>query len=172
MTIEGSTGDNNELEVSFRGNEWVLPTTLKVIGPADEAFVKKLEEAGWNSDEVKDLELGFHEALINAIAHGNLGIVKPEGSTETLAELAIKKQKLYAINKKIYVNIDINKDRIYLKIRDEGKGFKLEEIPDPTLPKNLRKTKGRGLLFMETYFDSVEYIGNGNTVILAKERKK
>lgn len=172
METEESVINKSESKLSFEGNEWTLPTDIYLVEPAVEAFVKKLEEAGWNSDEVFDLQLGFSEALSNAIIHGNLAIVKPEGSLESTGELAKKKQKLYATNKKVYVTIDVNRDRVYLKIRDEGKGFKLRGVPDPTLPEGLMKTKGRGLLLMETYFDSVEYLGSGNEVIMSKERKK
>lgn len=170
--MEEFANKNDESKVSFEGNEWILPTTLKVIDEADEALVKKLEEAGWNSDEVKGLELGFHEALVNAIAHGNFGIVRPEGSTETSGQLVRKKQESYATNKKVYITIDVNKDRVYLKIRDEGKGFNIREIPDSAPSKDSLDTKGRGLYYMKAYFDSVTYNEKGNEVTMIKERKK
>lgn len=109
--------------------------------------------------------------MVNAVAHGNLGIVKPENAN--LGELIIEELKNNPTKreKKIHVDIDVNKDRVYIRIQDEGKGFNHSEVPDPTLANGLKKTKGRGLLLMEKFFDSVEYVGAGNEVIMSKERK-
>jgi anti-sigma regulatory factor (Ser/Thr protein kinase) len=157
----------------FEGDNWTLPTDITLIDKAEEAFAQKLSQAGWDqeSDEVFFMGIAFREALVNAMVHGNMGIVKPEGSEKQLGELAKDAQKSNPTDKKVHITFDVTKDRVYLKIRDEGKGFRVSEVPDPTQSKGLMKTKGRGLLLMEKYFDTVEYLGNGNEVVLSKERK-
>ena len=44
-----------------------------------------------------------------------------------------------------------------ITVRDHGDGFNVEEIPDPTDPENLLKTNGRGILFMRSFMDKVEW---------------
>ena len=105
-TALGETGDNSE---RFPGNHWVLPTDIDLVEKTAEAFIKKLEEAGLDkdSDEVYYLGVAFREALINAIAHGNLGIEMPEGSTRTLGELAKEEQVANPTDKKVCVDIEL-----------------------------------------------------------------
>lgn len=169
MKIEGP-GNKTKTEILLEGNNWILPTDIESIDLAEEAFAKRLKEVGWTFDESFDLQLGFREALVNAIAHGNLGIIKPEeANLGDLIKTELKNDPTKR-DKKVYVYIDVNKDRVYIKILDEGKGFRHGEVPDPTLHKGLRKTKGRGISLMKNFFDSVEYLGNGNEVIMSKER--
>ena len=134
----------------FEGENWVLPTYTKSFDRADKSFVKRLEDAGWSADEIFGLRVGFKEALNNAFIHGN-------------------KMNL---DKKVYVNVKVNKNRIFVKIRDEGDGFKPGEVPNPLAPENLLKPKGRGLHLLKQFFDSVTYNEKGNEVTLIKERKK
>ena len=56
-------------------------------------------------------------------------------------------------------------------IEDEGKGFKPEEVPDPTRIENLAKAHGRGLLLMHSFMDEVEYSEGGRRVELRKNVK-
>jgi anti-sigma regulatory factor (Ser/Thr protein kinase) len=158
----------------FEGNNWSLPTNIDLIEPAKEALGKKLGEADWDedSDDVYYLQLVFSEALINAIAHGNLGIVKPDNSQETITELAKAEQAVHPTDKKVCVTIGADKNRISIKIRDEGNGFNWREVQDPTLPESLLKKKGRGLLFMNKFCDSVTHNNKGNEVTIVKEKKK
>jgi anti-sigma regulatory factor (Ser/Thr protein kinase) len=187
MTIEEMTNKNkSELKKSLEGNDWVLPTDINLLLPATEALVKKLTEAnvGWDkeSPEVDEIKTGFGEALVNAIAHGNLGITKPDGGTETIFQLAQKKQKLFATSKKVFIHLEIDKDRVLITIRDQGKGFDIDEVTNPKV-EGLMSESGRGILLMKTvYFNSVTYTYNeegdeegneeGNVVTLVKEKKK
>ena len=49
-------------------------------------------------------------------------------------------------------------------IKDEGKGFNFNELPDPTAPENLLKESGRGIFLMRNLADDVIYDGVGNSV--------
>ena len=159
----------------FESNNWTLPTTLEVIKPAGEAFQKKLKEAGWSSNEIFGLHLGFHEALVNAIVHGNLGIndIKQEQDLEDLVQEELKKNPAKK-NKKVHVVLSITRDRVFVKIIDEGVGFQSEEIPESMPPVGREETSGRGMVLMGKYFDSAYYIENqsgiGGTTVLEKEK--
>ncbi len=157
---------------SLEGNNWVLKTGLEYLESAEIAFEKKLREALWSENEIIDLSLGFRECVVNAMAHGNLAIDKAEGGTlDKLMQRELQRNP-EKVNKKVKIDLDIAKDRVYIRVQDEGKGFKrIPKLSDPTLPESLMKTQGRGLFLMEHYYDSVEIVGIGNEIILSKERK-
>jgi serine/threonine-protein kinase RsbW len=42
-------------------------------------------------------------------------------------------------------------------VKDEGRGFNPESVPDPLEEKNLLKTSGRGVFLMRSLMDKVTY---------------
>jgi anti-sigma regulatory factor (Ser/Thr protein kinase) len=53
-------------------------------------------------------------------------------------------------------------------IRDEGKGFDMAKIPDPTDPENLVLPYGRGVMLINCFMDEVRYNDVGNEVTMIK----
>jgi anti-sigma regulatory factor (Ser/Thr protein kinase) len=155
----------------FKGNNWTLDTDIGLVDPANSAFGELLARFGWDADDIANLQMAFGEALTNAIAHGNLGIVKTKSGADNIGKLAEEAQAARPTNKKVYVTVDAGKDRVTVKIRDEGEGFKVANVPDPTTPEGLAKATGRGLLLMRAFFDSVTYNEKGNEVTMVKEKK-
>ena len=90
--------------------------------------------------------LALEEALVNAIKHGN--------GTDPA--------------RKVRVDVEISSKRVYIRIEDEGPGFDVAAVPDPTLPENLNRPSGRGLLLMRHYMSRVEFHGRGNVVEMEK----
>ncbi len=78
-----------------------------------------------------NLQIACSEALINAIVHGN------------------KEDE----NKYVYTDIEINTVQLLVRIKDEGDGFKIEEVPDPTSNENLLKECGRGIFIIRSLVD-------------------
>lgn len=78
-----------------------------------------------------NLQIACSEALINAIVHGN------------------KEDE----NKSVYTGIEINEVKLIVRIKDEGEGFKIEELPDPTSNENLLKESGRGIFIIQSLVD-------------------
>ena len=52
-------------------------------------------------------------------------------------------------------------------VKDEGKGFNYEQLPDPTSPENLEKPGGRGIFLMKHLSDEVQFKENGRVVELS-----
>ncbi len=104
---------------------------------------------GLIEDEIDDISIAVTEAVNNAIKHGN-----KEDST-----------------KSIKIVFEVETDRIKIRIKDEGKGFQLEEVKDPRKNENLLKDDGRGILIMKALMDEVEVLsGNeGNVLQLVKK---
>jgi serine/threonine-protein kinase RsbW len=75
------------------------------------------------------------EAVNNGILHGNKGDKK----------------------KHVHVVCILSKDSLVFRVKDEGRGFRPEEVPDPLEEKNLLKTSGRGIFLMRSLMDKVSY---------------
>ena len=86
--------------------------------------------------------ISLTEAVNNAIIHGN-------DNDES---------------KTVEVQLSETNDAIALRVRDEGRGFDYQSLPDPTSPENLTKIGGRGVFLMHQLSDRVDFQDNGSTV--------
>lgn len=86
--------------------------------------------------------LAVVEGVNNAIVHGN---------------------KLDSL-KLVSIQYIVNEEFIEFMILDEGPGFDLSTIPDPTKPENLEKTHGRGVFLMNHLADEIQFLDGGNKV--------
>jgi len=103
------------------------------------AFMKFDEEsAHW-------IGMSIREAVTNAIQHGN---------------------KL-DLNKKVEVSYGISPDRMMVSVRDQGCGFQADKIPNPLEGDNLLKPSGRGIFYMRTFMDKVDFrtLSTGGTEV-------
>lgn len=88
--------------------------------------------------------LATTEGVNNAILHGN-----KEDASKTV-EIVFK-------NKRTYFEVGIT---------DQGNGFNMEVVPDPTDKTNLRRESGRGIFIMRQYADKLKFTNNGSNVQL------
>ncbi len=108
------------------------PSNLVIV----EEFVNQFtEDLDLSEDKKSDLLLAITEATTNAIIHAN----KSDAS------------------KKVQITVNISGEQIKISIKDEGKGFDPEKVPNPTDPENLMKDSGRGLYLMRIYMDELKY---------------
>ncbi len=110
-----------------------------------ERFVKKIA-AQYRLDEEQygNVLISLTEAVSNAIIHGN----KKDSS------------------KKVCISLIEEKNKISISVSDQGKGFDVHEIPDPTSEERLFCIGGRGVYIMKRLCDGVCYCNNGSTVTL------
>jgi CheY-like chemotaxis protein/anti-sigma regulatory factor (Ser/Thr protein kinase) len=117
------------------------------------------------------LGVALHEALTNAILHGNLELDSDlrETDEKEYYRLSVERRKLspYA-DRRVFVTAHFTRDELSFTIRDEGNGFDPNTLPDPTDPNNLGKVSGRGLLLIQTFMDRVEHNPQGNQITMAK----
>lgn len=71
-------------------------------------------------------------------------------------------------SKRITVRYAVSPRRTVIMVADEGPGFALDTVPDPTLPENLERPNGRGIMLMKAYMTDVGYNEAGNEVRLLK----
>lgn len=97
-----------------------------------------------------DLRLSFEEILINAMKHGN------------------------GYRKEVPVNVTVSYDdaEIKISVQDQGNGFKIERLKDPTIDENIEAFSGRGVYLVKHLMDRLEYGPKGNFVEITKRRKR
>ncbi len=115
-----------------------------------ETLLVQLESFGWSNRDSFGIHMAMEEAILNAIRHGNQ--CDPE--------------------KQVHVKIEICHERFYSQVTDQGAGFRLCDVPDPTLEENLDNTCGRGVMLIKNFVDQVQYNEAGNSVELVKTRSK
>jgi CheY-like chemotaxis protein/anti-sigma regulatory factor (Ser/Thr protein kinase) len=115
--------------------------------------------------------VALREALINAIHHGNLEIdsqLKEKDDKQYYALIAERQQQEPYQDRRVHVYAkESHREAVYV-IRDEGPGFDVSSLPDPTDPSNLEKMSGRGLLLIRTFMDAVNHNAKGNEVTMVK----
>lgn len=112
-----------------------------------ESFVK---DNGLGDEFASAIDLAVRESVANAVKHGNK--FDPEKDVE--------------------VKLRRSPDGVEIVVRDFGPGFDLEDIPDPTNPENLLKASGRGILFMRSFMDEVEWTNHDDGGLVVKMTKR
>jgi len=119
------------------------------------------------------LGVALHEALTNAIFHGNLELSSElkESDEKLYYQLARERvqQEPYR-DRRVRVVARLNRNEALFSVADEGPGFDPLTLPDPIDPSNLGKVSGRGLLLISTFMDHVEHNETGNQITMVKRR--
>ena len=114
-----------------------------------QAILAQLKRYRFSDEALFGIKLALEEALTNAVKHGN-------GSDP---------------NKKVTVRYAVNADKAVFVIRDEGRGFIPDEIPDPTTADRLALPEGRGIMLIRAYMDELVFRDHGREIYFAKYRK-
>jgi len=89
----------------------------------------------FDEDSAHWIGMSVRESVTNAIQHGN---------------------KL-DISKKVDIRYQVLPDRISISVKDQGAGFRVDDIPSPLDADNLLKPSGRGIFYIRTFMDEVEF---------------
>jgi len=106
----------------------------------DEIF----NESCLNRNYFNRVFLGISEAVNNSIVHGN----------------CLDKDKL------VFIRVVFKDDQLQVEVKDEGDGFTVDGLADPTADENLKKENGRGIFIMQNIADEVEYCDGGSKVLI------
>jgi CheY-like chemotaxis protein/anti-sigma regulatory factor (Ser/Thr protein kinase) len=117
--------------------------------------------------------VALEEALVNAIVHGNLEVSSDlRQGDESAFERQItdhRRRPPYA-NRRVRLTAKLSHSEGVFVVEDEGPGFDVARIPDPTLDPNLFRVGGRGILLMRSFMTAVQFNERGNQVTLMKRR--
>lgn len=131
------------METNYEAIETVsFPSVISNLKVAEDLVDDVCRSNNVHEDHFGNVLIAVTEAVNNAIHHGNL-------------EDEAKK-----------VTIDVKKaakDLCFI-VKDEGKGFDFNNLPDPTAPENIEKENGRGIFLMKSLADDVQFENNGKEV--------
>ncbi len=117
------------------------------------------------------LIVALHEALSNAVVHGNLELsseLKERGDDSFARELAARAADPTLAARHVDVHVDYDGERCRWTIADQGKGFDFEAVlrrlqsDDP----EVLLASGRGILMMRSFLDEVSYEDRGRRCVL------
>jgi CheY-like chemotaxis protein len=115
------------------------------------------------------MTVALREALLNAMEHGNLeldsGLREKDDHSYHDLQRERRAQKPYA-DRRVHVTSRESRGEAVFVIRDDGPGFDVSKLPDPTDPANLEKRSGRGLLLMRAFMSEVKHNDRGNELTL------
>lgn len=153
--------------------QFVIPCDRELVQGAV-SYLQMIAEKFGKLPDAERIRLGIclEESLLNALIHGNLEVSSDlrEGDAdayEKLIELRLR-QRPYR-ERTIEIQATFSPEQIAFAIRDEGPGFNVAAVPDPTTPENLCKPSGRGLMLMRIFMDSVQHNATGNQITLVKK---
>jgi serine/threonine-protein kinase RsbW len=125
-----------------------LPSKVAAISPFVDQLMRLILNFRSADGSESDIEMALHEALANAVIHGN-----GENSC-----------------KRVYVTCRCYMDgEVSITVRDEGRGFDSSALLDPTSLDNLLFTHGRGIYLMKALMDDVCFEEDGAAVMMRKK---
>jgi len=121
-----------------------IPSDMTNIFRAENLIDRLADEFNIGDITYGNISVCVIEAVSNAIIHGN----KNE------------------VTKIVLLSYKQDNGVLEFTITDEGKGFDLDKVPDPTLPENLESFKGRGIFLINHLADEAVFSDNGSVLTL------
>src|SRR5436305_5318213 len=129
--------------------ETTLETQVESVNLAEEMCLRVAEAAGFDEEVCYRIGMSVREGVINAFHYGNQE--RPD--------------------KKIHLAVDLTPEKLVIHVMDEGKGFKLTDVPDPLAEENILSTSGRGIFLMRAFMDEFNVVAGrtgGAEIIMSK----
>lgn len=138
-----SRNDGNALRQTVT---FTIQSELRYLYEVNDLVSQLYDSTNLSDDDIINIRLSLDELGTNAIKHGN----KEDAQ------------------KSVTISYSLFSDRLEITIEDEGEGFDLNKVPDPTASDRLLVPSGRGVFLAQQLMDRVEYCGCGNRVVFTK----
>jgi serine/threonine-protein kinase RsbW len=126
-----------------------LPSEVAAITPFVDQLMLLLRKCGCIPESKSDVEIALREALANAVIHGNHEDPR----------------------KLVHITCRCEPDEVSITVKDEGRGFDINKMADPTAPENIGSVHGRGIYLMKAFMDEIRFEEGGGCRSHAKERR-
>jgi serine/threonine-protein kinase RsbW len=123
-----------------------LPSEVAAISPFVDRLMLLMRRCGCVPEGESNVEIALREALANAIIHGNHENPR----------------------KHVYVRCRCKPDEVSIAVKDEGRGFDIHKVADPTESENIGSAHGRGIYLMKALMDEVRFEQGGVLVHMRK----
>ena len=142
--------DQKEIVQNWREKiEFEIPSVISLMHTILDYLMKRVEKNGVVNSEDSNLFIALDEAFVNAVKHGNK----------------------YDATKCVRISAEVSSKEARFTVEDEGDGFDVAAVPDPTDIENLFKTSGRGVLIIHNVMDEVHYNERGNRLEMIKKSR-
>jgi serine/threonine-protein kinase RsbW len=141
-TGPGMTPQTNRIEVT-------LESMIESVDLAEGIVMRVCAAVGFPEEETHKIGMSVREGVINAFHYGN------------------REDR----HKKIFLTVELDPEKLTVRVLDQGPGFVVEEVPDPLSEENLLRTSGRGIFLMRAFMDEFEVIcrpEGGAELVMAK----
>jgi len=153
---------------------FVVDNDPQLLGPLASHLETQLSQIWQDSDHHSiQLALAVHEALSNALFHGNLGLssaLRELSGDEYWNAAAVRRSSPPWCHRRIHVFARIEPHQARFTIRDEGDGFDWRSVMSPTEEDALGRPHGRGIFLMRLFVHQVQYSPDGRQVDLVLPR--
>jgi serine/threonine-protein kinase RsbW len=123
---------------------FTLRTDLDSLAEIESLIDQIRAERDFGDEVAGNLMMAFHEAVTNAIIHGNQ--LDP--------------------SKVVDIKAWFEDHQLVLQVTDQGNGFNPDSLPDPLDENNLLKSGGRGVFLIRQFSDYIEFNDKGNILTI------
>ena len=88
---------------------------MQSVDKGEAMVLEEAQKAGFDQDEAGNIGMAVRECLVNAVVHGNR----------------------YNKKKRVHFGLERSSEGLIVTIGDEGAGFDMSLLPDPTKPEPL-----------------------------------
>jgi serine/threonine-protein kinase RsbW len=124
-----------------------MPSEIKAISPLVDQLMRLIEGSRCVGGNESAVELALREALSNPVIHGN------EMDAHELVQVRCRCEQGKGVS---------------LTVKDQGKGFDQNAVPDPVAVERLEDEHARGIHLMKLAMDQVSFEGGGTVVHMRK----
>jgi serine/threonine-protein kinase RsbW len=121
--------------VTIEKTELRFPSRIESVDEAASAVAEIVKRTGMGEEAAFEIDLAVREAITNAMLHGNK----------------------FDETKMVDISVSYTSSVLEITVHDQGPGFNPAGVPDPTKEENLLKSSGRGIFFMRTFMDEVNW---------------
>jgi CheY-like chemotaxis protein len=117
--------------------------------------------------------VALEECLANAIVHGNLevpGELRQRGEAAYHREIQDRRGRHPYAGRRATLSAHIAPTKAEFVVHDDGPGFDVSGVPDPTDESGVFRVGGRGILLMRSFMTEVHFSDRGNRVTLVKRK--
>jgi anti-sigma regulatory factor (Ser/Thr protein kinase) len=154
----------------------LIPSKPEWIAPTVEYLKQKAILCGaCQESRARKLTVALHEALTNAVVHGNLELSSDlkEREDAPFAEVMAQRAADPRYGERVVdVEMDYDGQRCRWAVTDQGRGFDVEQVlrQSEDDPEALLRPSGRGILMMRAFLDEVRFESGGRRVLLTLYR--
>ena len=126
----------------------------------------------FNESQLLRVGIALCETLTNAIHHGNLELDSEWRQNDEAEYFRIAEERRQTkpyCDRRVRMVATLSDQEVRFVIDDEGLGYAVDQVLDPTDEINMGRMGGRGLLLIRSFMDQVIHNSTGNSITLIKK---